>query len=184
MFFSRNKLKHIALQATAAAVAAAAITLSTLHFLPEPELVPPPPLLHNIPTELVCLSAATPAEPMPETIISNAPHLRIREYAPGQYELLYWGNPVRPRYVFSITNMSDGTSALLQENGQAQRYRDLIVSVPPQADKSLPLQPVTKLHRLRGKYGQYYAARICIHDAANGQILCSAIYLLCGNSEN
>ncbi len=144
-------------------------------------MIPPAPPGHKIQTELVCLSAASATETLPDTIASDSPHLRIREYAPGQYELLYWGNPVRPHYVFSITNIWDGSSVLLQDDGSEQRYRNLIVSVPRREDKALPLQPAIKLDKLKGKPGDYYSAKICVHDAADGKILCSAVYLLCGN---
>lgn len=184
MVFSRERIKKIALQTTIAGLGAAAITMASLFLIPEPQIIPPAPLHHKIQPELVCLAAATASEPMPDAIASESPHLRLREYAPGQYELLYWGNPVRPHYVFSITDIWDGSSVLLQNDGTPQQYRDLIVRVPRRDDNALPLQPIIKLNKLKGKPGDYYSAKICIHDASNGTVLCSAIYLICGNSSN
>ncbi|MBE6417037.1 MAG: hypothetical protein E7033_01070 [Akkermansiaceae bacterium] len=184
MVFTRESIKKLALQAITAGLGAAAITTVTLFWVPEPQIVPPEPLHHKLQPELVCLAAATATEPMPDSVASDAPHLRLREYAPGQYELLYWGNPVRPHYTFSITNIWDGSSVLLQDDGTPQQYRDLIVSVPRRADNALPLQPVIKLGKLKGKPGDYYSAKVCVHDAADGKVLCHAVYLICGNSSN
>lgn len=169
----------------AAAMVAAACTLGLLLSISQPESPPPTPapVNHDIPPEVLCRIAATPAEVIPQSIASDKPHIRLREYEIGKFELLYWGNPVRPRYAFSINKLSTGKSVLLDAAGKRERWRNLPVSVPRRSDKELPLQPTVKLHKLEGNPGTYYAAKVSIHDAASGKALASTIYLLCGDSE-
>lgn len=146
----------------------------------EPELPEPQP--YDIPSEVPCLIAASATEELPNRITARKPHLRLRESAPHQFELLYWGNPVRESYSFSITKVSDKKSVLIHPNGNAEPYRELQVSVPNEIKGTIILQPSTPLRNLSGKPGEYYAAKISVHDATDGTILCTAVYLLCGDT--
>lgn len=141
------------------------------------------PICHDIPEEVLCLSAASAREDIPQSVTSDKPLIRLREYENGKFELLYWGNPVRPSYAFSITRLSTGASVLLNAEGKRENMRDLPVTVPRRADKALPLQPPVKLHHLENKSGCYYAAKISVHDASTGKVLASAIYLINGYKE-
>lgn len=136
---------------------------------------------HFLPPETVCLSPYTAGHKVPEALASRRPVIRLREYAPDCFELLYWGNPIRPAYSFSVWSLETGTPALLSEQGVPERSRPLPVTAPRRADGKLPLQPVVKLLRLRGRRGDLYAARIAVHDSATGTVLASALYLLSGN---
>lgn len=136
--------------------------------------------VHNLPAESVCLTPYTVEYRAPETMTSRRPVLRLREYAPHRYELLYWGNPVRPRYAFSVMSLATGSSALLGADGRSQRLRSLPVSVPARKDRKLPLQPTVRLDSLAGREGNLYAARISVHDADKGTVLCTELYIISG----
>lgn len=170
----------------AAAIMAAVCTLGILLSISQPEAedtTAEAPVNHDIPAEVLCRIAATPQEEIPPSIPADKPHIRLREYETGKYELLYWGNPVRPSYAFSVKKLSTGKSVLLNAEGKREKWRGLPVSTPKRSDKALPLQPPVKLNRLEGGADTYYAAKISIHDASNGKVLGSAIYLLNGDSE-
>ena len=138
---------------------------------------------HYLPPETICLSPYTAGHKVPEAWASRRPIIRLREYAPYCYELLYWGNPIRPAYSFSVWSLETGAPALLDEQGRTERTRPLPVTVARREDGKLPLQPAVKLYRLSGCSGNLYAARIAVHDAATGTVLATALYLLSGNQE-
>ena len=163
-----------------AAVSAAVCTICILLSIPRERAEAPEILQNDIRPETLCRIAATPLEAIPQAIESDTPHLRLREYAPGCYELLYWGNPVRPRYAFSIRKVRDNTSVLRSPQGKPLKWLPLPVTSPRREDKQLPLKPPVLLPPLPGPSDTYFAARITIHDAATGKVLCSEIYLLHG----
>ncbi len=136
--------------------------------------------VHSLPSESVCLAPHTAEYHAPAALASRRPVLRLREYAPHRYELLYWGNPVRPRYAFSVMSLATGSSALLGADGRPQRLQSLPVSVPARKDRKLPLQPVVRLDSLAGREGDLYAARISVHDADKGTVLCTELYVISG----
>ena len=138
---------------------------------------------HTLPPEAVCLAPYAAEQDVPDAVAARLPVIRLREYAPNRYELLYWGNPIRPAYCFSVWSLETGAPALLANDGVPQRYRPLPVTVPRRADGKLPLQPAVKLHHLCGRSGDIYAARIAVHDAATGTVLASVLYLLSGTEE-
>ncbi|MBQ7023875.1 MAG: hypothetical protein IJN29_09855 [Akkermansia sp.] len=138
---------------------------------------------HSLPPEAVCLAPYAADQEVPEAVAARLPVIRVREYAPNCYELLYWGNPIRPAYSFSVWALSTGSPALLSDDGVPQRYRPLPVTEARRADGKLPLQPAVKLHQLSGRRGDIYAARIAVHDAATGTVLASVLYLLSGSEE-
>ena len=168
------------------AIVAAILTIVVLYLLPLPseeERAQALPISYDIPAEVLCRVAATPGEAIPEAVTSDKPLLRLREYAPGQYELLYWGNPVRPHYTFSITKISSGKSVLYSPDGKPEQQRNLSVTHPRRKDAKLPLQPITKLHGLESGEGLYYAAKVSVHDGTTGKILCSEVYIIsCGSN--
>ena len=168
------------------AIVAAILTIVALYLLPRPteeERTPQLLISCDIPAEVLCRVAATPDEVIPEAVTSDKPLLRLREYAPGQYELLYWGNPVRPHYTFSITKISSRKSVLYSTDGKPEQQRNLPVTHPRRKDGKLPLQPVTKLHGLEADEGLYYAAKVSVHDGTTGKILCSEVYIIsCGSN--
>lgn len=164
-----------------ATIISALLTIAILHLLPaqqEEESPLPLPLSYAIPAEVLCRIAATPKEEIPEAVDSDSPQLRLREYAPGHYELLYWGNPVRPHYTYSITKVSTGKTILYSPDGMPEQQRDLAVTQARRTDGKLPLQPIIKLHGMAQNTEQYYAAKISIHDGTTGKILCSEVYLI------
>lgn len=163
-----------------AVVLAGACTVSILLNIPQERVEAPETQQNDIRSEVLCRIAATPQEEMPTAIESDTPHLRLREYAPGCYELLYWGNPIRKHYTYSVRKVSDNRSVLLDSQGKKQKWCNLPVTTPRRADKKLPLQPPVLLPPLPGPSDTYFAARITIHDAATGKVLCSEIYLLHG----
>lgn len=144
----------------------------------------PEPLNYDIPAEVSCLIPASSTEELPKSITAKKPHIRLRACANNQYELLYWGNPVRAGYTYSIINVSNKQSVLLRDDGKTEPFRELQVSTPNNQKGTIVLQPIIPLRQLRGKSGEYYAAKVSIHDATDGTILCSAIYLICGNSQH
>ena len=136
--------------------------------------------VHSLPAEAFCMAPYAANQQVPTEQSSNLPVIRLREIAPNRYELLYWGNPVRPAYYFSIWSQETGASVLMKADGSPQRYRDLPVTVPRRADGKLPLQPAVRLERLRGRSGDLFAARIAVHDAATGTVLASVLYVISG----
>lgn len=136
--------------------------------------------VHRLPSESVCLAPYTAGQNAPEALTSRRPVLRLREYAPHRYELLYWGNPVRPRYAFSVMSLATGSSALLGADGRPLRLQALPVTVPARSDRKLPLQPAVRLDSLAGREGDLYAARISVHDADKGTVLCTELFVICG----
>jgi hypothetical protein len=142
----------------------------------------PEPLQYDIPSEISCLIAASMHEDMPERIVSDKPHLRLRKTSENSFELLYWGKPIRPQYAYSITRLSNRKSVLRNSEGEQEASRSLPVTNQCETQGEIPLQPSILLKGIEGKPGEYYAARICIHDAADNTILHSAIYLICGDT--
>lgn len=161
------------------AIIASLLTICIILNIPLPEETETPiKISHDIPTEVLCRVAATPAEEIPDSVLSDKPQVRLREYAPGLYEILYWGNPVRPHYTYSVTKLSTGESILLSTNGRKEKQRPLAVTQPRRADGRLPLQPTTKLTELEKATEHYYAVRVSIHDGTTGKGLCSEVYII------
>lgn len=157
------------------------IALLLLHHVPlHPYHVPPAPLHYDIPTEVHLNVAAGATEDIPDEVESRLPRLRLREYEPNRFELLFWGNPIRPRYTYSITKISSKKSVLTDDEGDTQRWRELSVITPSRPDGKLPLQPSVRLEKLKGKVKDFYAVRISIHDGTTGTVLCTSTYLICG----
>lgn len=135
---------------------------------------------HVLPEESICFAPYAANHQVADALAARLPVIRVREYAPDCYELLYWGNPIRPAYSFSVWSLATGSSALMDAAGNTERYRPLPVTQARRSDGKLPLQPAVKLHNLRGRSGDLYAARIAVHDAATGTVLASVLYLLSG----
>lgn len=139
-------------------------------------------LQYDIPTETSCLIAASMQEVLPQSLHSTKPHIRLRQTDKHCYELLYWGNPVRPQYTYSVTKVSNRQSVLHTPTGEREDYRPLPVTIKSETKGELPLQPSIPLKGIDGAPGEYYAARISVHDAADNTTLHSAIYLICGDT--
>ncbi len=143
----------------------------------------PPEQYHSLPLEAVCLVPYAANQQVPEARKSDSAIVRLREYAPNCYELLYWGNPVRPRYAFSVQELRSGRSVLLNEAGEVLRMQPLPVPVARRRDGLLPQQPVVRLNHLQGRVGDLYAVRVAVHDASRGTVLCSEVYLISGTQK-
>lgn len=125
---------------------------------------------------------AYPASYQPAAALrSPVPILRLREYGPGRYELLYWGNPIRPLYTYSICVHRGKKSVLIGKDGRSHRQRVLPVPEPRRRDGLLPLQPPVRLQGIKGSEGELYAVRISVHDGRTGAILCWEDYLISGD---
>lgn len=109
---------------------------------------------------------------------SSVPIVQLREYAPGEFELLYWGNPVRPRYMYRVLNIMSGNSVLLSPEGEPESQRNLPVPSPRRADGKLPLQPAQKLGRLCPAPGGFCAVRVEVLAPEKDIVLCWAEFLL------
>lgn len=166
-----------------AVVLAGACTVSILLNIPQERVEAPEAQQNDIRSEVLCRIAATPQEEIPTAIESDTPHLRLREYAPGSYELLYWGNPVRKHYTYSVKKISNNRSVLQDSQGNRQKWCELPVTVPRREDKKLPLQPAVQLNLLQDAQHEYYAAKVSVHDGVTGHILCTEVYLIKGISE-
>ncbi len=138
--------------------------------------------VHQLPAEGICLVPYAADHEVPKFRRAMLPVLRLREYAPGKYELLYWGNPIRSRYAFSVRSLLTGSSVLLSGEGKPLLLHPLPVTEPRRADGKLPLQPIVKLHNIRGREGDLFAVRVAVHDADKGTVLCSEVYLISGSS--
>lgn len=136
---------------------------------------------HSLPPEMICLVPYTADYRAPAALVSPLPVVRLREYAPGHYELLYWGNPVRPRYAFSVRNLMTGAHALTAADSADKGLLPLPVTEPRRKDRKLPLQPIVRLDNIKGREGDLYAARVSVHDADKGTVLCSAVYIISGS---
>ncbi len=115
------------------------------------------------------------AEP---AIASSVPVVQLRETSPEHYELLYWGNPVRPRYAYRVLNIMSGESVLLAADGTPDALRSLPVTQARRADARLPLQPVQSLGRLAPAPGGFVAVSVEVLDAQQMTVLCKNEYLL------
>lgn len=135
---------------------------------------------HVLPPESVCLVPYPADQKVPAVQDSRLPVIRLREYAPNRYELLYWGNPVRPAYTFSVWALHTGAPALLTADNTPLSYHPLPVTSPRRKDGMLPLQPPVRLKRVKGRSGDLFAARIAVHDAATGTVLASVLYVMSG----
>lgn len=125
---------------------------------------------------------AFPSDCQPAAALrSSVPVLRLREYEPGRYELLYWGNPVRPLYTYSIRVHRGRQSVLIGNGGVSQQQRKLPVTAPKRRDGQLPLQPPVRLQGIKGAMGELYAVRVSVHDGRTGATLCWEDYLISGD---
>lgn len=113
-----------------------------------------------------------------DSLNSPVPIVRLREKNHAEYELLYWGNPVRPRYAYRVLNIMNGQTLLRDAAGKPVSSRELPVPRPQRADTRLPLQPVLELGRLPASPGGFVAARVEVIDATRGVVLCGAEFLL------
>lgn len=113
-----------------------------------------------------------------DAVSSTVPIVQLREYAPGEYELLYWGNPVRPRYTYRLLNIMNGDSVLPSPAGSLERERHLPVTAPVRKDGRLPLQPAQKLGKISPSPGGYCAVRVEVLAPENNAVLCWKEYLL------
>ncbi|MBR5887111.1 MAG: hypothetical protein IKZ07_02775 [Akkermansia sp.] len=177
--------RHVWITHLAAISAAAIVTLGAFAFY-APRMLSLARMrsnvqFHYLPAESICLTPYTADYKAPALLESRRPVLRLREYAPNRFELLYWGNPVRPHYAFSIMSLATGRTALIGTDGRAQRMLPLPVTEPRRSDGKLPLQPLVRLEQLTGREGDLYAARISVHDADKGTVLCSELYVICGS---
>lgn len=136
---------------------------------------------HSLPPEMICLVPYTSDYKEPVALLSSLPIVRLREYAPNRYELLYWGNPVRPRYAFTVRNLMTGEHALRAADRADKGMLPLPVTEPRRHDRKLPLQPIVRLNNIKGREGDLYAARVSVLDADKGTVLCSAVYLISGS---
>lgn len=109
---------------------------------------------------------------------SSVPIVQLRECSPGEFELLYWGNPVRPRYVYRVLNIMSGDSVLQSPEGLPEDQRELPVPHMRRADGNLPLQPVQKLGILRPAPGGFCAVRVEVLAPEHNVVLCRNEYLL------
>lgn len=137
--------------------------------------------LHSPESEHRCYAPFMPGYAPEASLRSSSPVVRLREDGAGGYELLYWGNPVRPAYSYSIRAHRGRQSVLLDAQGSPQLCRPLPVTAAKRKDGRLPLQPPVPLARLKGAAGELYAVRISVHDARTGSPLCWADYLISGN---
>lgn len=182
MFLRRLPIKRLLLLWTVSAAIALLCTIGLLFCIPTDRDAPPPPVLHDIPAERLCRTPATTSTTLPDSIASTLPHLRLIETASGrQYELHYWGNPVRPKYTYSIRKLSNNATLLRNPQGKPQKSLPLPVTTPHRADNRLPHQPPVLIPLLPGPADAYFAARVSVHDAATGKVLCSEVYLLHGS---
>lgn len=178
----RHPLQNRFLRGTIAALLSGAVCVSlvitaannTKQEAPEPQ--------HSVPEEVLCLVPSVRDTNFPAAMDSAKPVIRLRELTAGHYQLLYWGNPVRSKYMYSIKRVEDNKSILLNSGGKTEQWRVLPVTVPQRGDNKLPRQPIVELGRLQGKPGEYCAVRISIHDAATGTVLASVIYVIEGNT--
>lgn len=117
----------------------------------------------------------------PEALRSNTPVACLRERNGGGYELLYWGNPVRPTYAYRMREIASGRSVLLSPKGKRQPSRPLPMGASRRADGLLPLQLVLPIPGVEGSVGQPRPVRLEILDARTGEVLCGVDYLIEGN---
>lgn len=132
----------------------------------------------DLPSERVMLVPFGAWYTAEQHIASSVPVIQLREPHPGEYELLYWGNPVRPRYAYRALSIMSGNSVLLRPDGTVEPLRNLPVPTPKRQDGRLPLQPVQKLGKLRSAPGGYCAVRVEVLAADSGAVLCWKEYLL------
>ncbi len=114
----------------------------------------------------------------PPHLASPVPVVEMREFAPAQYELLYWGNPVLPSYAYRIRNIMSGESVLLSASLQPEPLRPLPVPCPRRGDARLPLQPALPIGRLASAPGGFVAVCVEVLDARQMVVLCKSEYLL------
>ena len=181
MFLRRLPIKRMLLLWSVSAVIALLCTIGLLLSIPMDRDAPPPPIQHDMRAEVLCRIPSTADTVLPDSIVSTRPHLRLKETLNGQYELHYWGNPVRPKYAFSIRKLGTNATLLRTPQGKSQKWLPLPVTAPRRADTQLPHQPPILIPPLPGAQDTFFTARISIHDATTGIILCSEIYLLHGS---
>ena len=180
MHLHRLPIKRVLVLWSVSAVIALLCTVGLLMSVPTDREAPPPPVEHAMRAEVLCRIPSTADTVLPDSIVSSRPQLRLKETPNGQYELHYWGNPIRPEYAFSIRRYNTHTSLLRTPQGKVQKWLPLPVTVPRRADKQLPLQPPVPIPPFPGSADTFFTARISVHDAATGAVLCSEIYLLHG----
>lgn len=175
----RTLLVHAA-AATIAAFVTLCAFIALVGYRKEQAAKAPPQQLYALPPEVICLAPYAANHKVPTAYQSKRPIVRLREYAPNRYELLYWGNPVRPQYGFSVTALATRTPSLISDDNRPLPMQPLPVTKARRSDGKLPLQPVVRLSKLKGRTGDLYAARVAVHDAKRGTVLCSEVYLISG----
>lgn len=140
----------------------------------------PPKIRHDIPDEVLCKVPHGRTDDFPAAISSDKPIIRLRELSPGNYQMLYWGNPVRKSYVYTIRRLSDNQSVLRSRDGDTIEKAKLPVLLPAREDKKLPRQPIVEIGTVKGEPGVSYAVRITVHDGTTGAPLCSEFYIIEG----
>lgn len=163
----------------AASLAAAGITAAHIMLADRTEQLPPK-IHHDIPDEVLCKVPHARTDDFPTAISSDKPIIRLCELSPGNYRLLYWGNPVRKSYTYTIRRLSNNESVLCSRNGERIEKATLPVLIPAREDKKLPRQPIVEIGTVRGEPGVMYAVKITVHDGTNGIPLCSEVYLIEG----
>lgn len=131
-----------------------------------------------IPPERVWLVPPGEEADVPRALRASRPVVRLRQRKDGVYELLYWGNPVRAAYSYSVEAVGLKRSVLVDGAGKPQATRPLPVTEPARPDRLLPLQPAVPLEGLDCGKGDAIAVCVAVRDASTGAILCSEDYLL------
>lgn len=163
------------------ALSAAAALVLTLIFSISPGIEQAPPKVqHDIPDEVLCKVPHARGDEFPAAVESDTPIIRLLELSPGNYQLLYWGNPVRKSYVYTITRLSDQKSVLRKRTGETVEKAHLPVIHPAREDKKLPRQPIVEIGKISGEPGVSYAVRITVHDGTTGTPLYSEYYIIEG----
>lgn len=133
-----------------------------------------------VPPERLFLVARECTWQAPKALRSDTPVACLRERKGGGYELLYWGNPVRPSYAYRMREVMGGRSVLLSPEGRCQESRPLPMTEGRREDGLLPLQAVLPIESLSGAPGRPQPVRLEILDARSGSVLCGVDYLVEG----
>ena len=140
----------------------------------------PSKIHHDIPVEVLCKVPHGRTDEFPAAISSDKPIIRLMELSPGNYRMLYWGNPVRKSYFYTIRRLSNNASVLTNQHGDTIEKAQLPVLIPAREDKKLPRQPIVEIGTVSGEPGISYAVKITVHDGTTGIPLCSEYYIIEG----
>ena len=168
------------LRSLAAAGVAAVIVITALLIVSPGIEQAPPKVAHDIPDEVLCKVPHARGDDFPAAIESDTPIIRLLELSPGHYQLLYWGNPIRKSYFYTIKRLSNGESVLRKRTGETIEKAHLPVMLPAREDKKLPRQPLVEIGRVSGEPGVSYAVKITVHDGTTGTPLYAEYYVIEG----